>query len=347
MTTARSTVLVTGGAGYIGSHLCVELLQAGFQVIVVDNLCNARYKSLDAVERITQKPLTFVEADIRDESALTRIFRTNDIDAVIHFAGLKAVGESTEQPALYYDNNINGTLKLIEAMQQSACRTLVFSSSATVYRSPPELPLTEDSPTGPSNPYGRSKLMIEEILRDLSAADPDWRISALRYFNPVGAHPSGEIGEDPAGPPNNLMPFISQVAVGRRTKLHIFGNDYDTHDGTGVRDYIHVVDLARGHLKALDYLAEHCGMTVHNLGTGNGYSVLDAVRAFEAASGVTIPYEVVERRPGDTAASYADVGRARDELGWCAEYDLEAMCADAWRWQSRHPEGFGVGGEDE
>ena len=340
MTTAQSTVLVTGGAGYIGSHMCVELLQAGYQVIVVDNLSNASRRSLEAVERITQKPLTFVEADIRDVAALTPIFETNDIDAVIHFAGLKAVGESTEQPARYYDNNVNGTLKLIEAMQQSACRTLVFSSSATVYRSPPELPLTEDSPTGPINPYGRSKLMIEEILRDLCVADPDWRVSALRYFNPVGAHASGEIGEDPAGLPNNLMPFISQVAVGRLSRLRVFGDDYDTHDGTGVRDYIHVVDLARGHLKALDYLAEHPGMAVHNLGTGNGYSVLDAVQAFEDASGVAIPYEIVERRAGDAAASYADASRARAELDWQAEFDLAAMCADVWRWQSRHPDGF-------
>ncbi len=339
--TERSTILVTGGAGYIGSHMCVELLQAGHHVIVVDNLSNASRKSLQAVERITQKTLTFVEADIRDVSALTAVFEAHDIDAVIHFAGLKAVGESTEHPALYYDNNVSGTLKLIEAMRASACRTLVFSSSATVYRSPPQLPLTEESPTGPINPYGRSKLMIEEMLRDLSAADPAWRISALRYFNPVGAHASGEIGEDPTGLPNNLMPFISQVAVGRLPKLRVFGDDYNTHDGTGVRDYIHVVDLARGHLKALDYLAEHPGMAVHNLGTGNGYSVLDAVKAFEAASGVEIPYEVVERRAGDTAASYADAGRAREELGWQAEYDLEAMCADVWRWQSRHPEGFG------
>ncbi len=340
MSASQPCILVTGGAGFIGSHTCVELVQAGYQVVVMDNLCNASHRSISAVERITQKPLTFMEADIRDESALARVFAEHEIAAVIHFAGLKAVGESTEQPTRYYDNNVNGTLKLIEAMVEADCKTMVFSSSATVYRNPPELPLTEDAPTGPINPYGRSKLMVEEILRDQFAADPEWRIALLRYFNPVGAHASGEIGEDPRGIPNNLMPFISQVAVGRRAHLQVFGDDYDTHDGTGVRDYIHVVDLARGHIKALERLSQGPALETYNLGTGKGYSVLDAVKAFENASGVPIPYEVVDRRAGDADASFADVERAQTDLGWRAEYDLEQMCIDAWRWQSQHPNGF-------
>jgi len=334
------TILVTGGAGYIGSHMCVELLQSGYRVVVLDNLSNSSSRSLDAVERITQKSLSFVEGDIRDAGLLARLFEQHDISAVLHFAGLKAVGESVEAPVSYYDVNVNGTLKLVDAMSAAGCKTLVFSSSATVYGIPEQMPIAEDAPTGAINPYGRSKLMVEEILQDLYASDPSWRISLLRYFNPVGAHGSGELGEDPNDIPNNLMPYISQVAVGRREKLNVFGDDYDTPDGTGVRDYIHVVDLAKGHLKALEYLADAPKMAIHNLGTGTGYSVMDAVHAFEAASGKTIPYEVVARRPGDAAVSYADPTKAREELGWTAEFDLERMCADAWRWQSNYPMGF-------
>ena len=336
----KPVILVTGGAGYIGSHMCVELLQSGHEVIVLDNLSNSSVKSLDAVQRITQKPLHFVEDDIRDSAQLDKLFSNHDIHAVLHFAGLKAVGESVTQPVQYYDVNVNGTLRLVEAMNKVACKTLVFSSSATVYGIPETMPISECTTTGPINPYGRSKLMVEEVLRDLHASDPSWRISLLRYFNPVGAHASGEIGEDPNDVPNNLMPFISQVAVGRREKLQVFGDDYDTPDGTGVRDYIHVVDLARGHLKALEYLADGPKLAIHNLGTGNGYSVLDTLRAFEKASGRTIPYEVVARRPGDAAVSYADPGKANRELNWTAQYDIEHMCADAWRWQSQHPQGF-------
>ena len=334
------TILVTGGAGYIGSHMCAELLQSGYRVVVLDNLSNSSARSLDAVERITQKSLTFVEGDIRDAGLLARLFEQHDISAVLHFAGLKAVGESVEAPVSYYDVNVNGTLKLVDAMSAAGCKTLVFSSSATVYGIPERMPIAENAPTGAINPYGRSKLMVEEILQDLYASDPSWRISLLRYFNPVGAHGSGELGEDPNDIPNNLMPYISQVAVGRREKLNVFGDDYDTPDGTGVRDYIHVVDLAKGHLKALEYLADAPKMAIHNLGTGTGYSVMDAVHAFEAASGKTIPYEVVARRPGDAAVSYADPTKAREELGWTAEFDLERMCADAWRWQSNYPMGF-------
>ena len=334
------TVLVPGGAGYIGSHMCVELLQSGHDVVVLDNLSNASAKSLDAVERITQKSLTFIQGDIRDADVLAQLFAEHDIGAVLHFAGLKAVGESVDQPVSYYDVNVNGTLKLVEAMAAADCKTLVFSSSATVYGIPEQMPITECAPTGAINPYGRSKLMVEEVLRDLHASDPSWRISLLRYFNPVGAHASGEIGEDPNDIPNNLMPYISQVAVGRREQLNVFGDDYDTHDGTGVRDYIHVVDLAKGHLKALEHLAEGPKLAIHNLGTGNGYSVLDAVHAFEAASGKQIPYQVIERRPGDAAVSYADPSKANEKLGWQAEYDLQRMCEDAWRWQSNYPMGF-------
>lgn len=338
--TPSKTVLVTGGAGYIGSHMCVELLQSGHQVVVLDNLSNSSPKSLRAVERITQKPLTFVEGDIRDADVLASLFETHDINAVLHFAGLKAVGESVKQPVHYYDVNVNGTLRLVQAMAAASCKTLVFSSSATVYGIPEQMPISESAPTGAINPYGRSKLMVEEVLQDLYTSDPSWRISLLRYFNPVGAHASGEIGEDPNDIPNNLMPFISQVAVGRREKLSVFGNDYDTPDGTGVRDYIHVVDLAKGHLKALEYLADEPKLAIHNLGTGNGYSVMDAVNAFEAASGRPVPCQVVERRPGDAAVSYADPSKAQQELGWTAEYDLQRMCEDAWRWQSNYPMGF-------
>ena len=338
---SMQTILVTGGAGYIGSHMCVELLQAGHNVIVLDDLSNSSLKSLRAVERITQKTLSFVEGDIRDAELLRTLFAENSIQAVLHFAGLKAVGESVTDPIRYYDVNLNGTLKLVEAMAAADCRTLVFSSSATVYGTPLEMPIREETSTGAINPYGRSKLMVEQALMDLYQADPSWRIALLRYFNPVGAHASGEIGEDPNDIPNNLMPFISQVAVGRREKLSVFGADYDTPDGTGVRDYIHVVDLARGHLKALQYLAHGSTLGVFNLGTGNGYSVLEAIKAFEAASGQPIAYEIVDRRAGDAAVSYADPSKAQSELGWQAEYDLARMCEDVWRWQKKYPNGFG------
>jgi UDP-glucose 4-epimerase len=340
-----SKVLVTGGAGYIGSHMCVELLQAGHDVTVVDNLANGSRAALDAVQRITQKRLSFVEADLRDHDAIERLFASSEFDAVLHFAGLKAVGESVARPLFYYDNNVNGTLVLLDRMAAHGVKTLVFSSSATVYGTPDRMPLREDCATGPINPYGRSKLQVENILRDLHASDQDWRISILRYFNPVGAHASGEIGEDPNGIPNNLMPFIAQVAVGRQDCLRVFGSDYPTPDGTGIRDYIHVVDLARGHVRALDYLAGHPGCHVHNLGTGRGYSVMEVLRAFESASGRTIPYELTERRPGDAAVSFADASRAAAELGWQATHDLESMCRDAWRWQSTHPQGYGESGK--
>ncbi len=336
----KGTILVTGGAGYIGSHACVELLQAGYQVVVLDNLSNASAKSLEAVQSITQKKLTFVEGDIRDGDTLTELFSRHEISAVMHFAGLKAVGESNRLPVSYYDNNLNGTLRLVEAMENANCKTLVFSSSATVYGIPETVPLTESAPTKAINPYGRTKLMVEEVLQDLYASDPTWRISLLRYFNPVGAHASGEIGEDPNDIPNNLMPFISQVAIGRRDKLSVFGDDYDTPDGTGVRDYIHVVDLVRGHLKALEHLADVPKLAIHNLGTGNGYSVMEALKAFEEVTGKKIPHEVVARREGDAAVSYADASKAEQELDWRAEYDLKRMCEDAWRWQSNHPMGY-------
>jgi UDP-glucose 4-epimerase len=333
-------VLVTGGAGYIGSHTCVELLEAGHQVVVIDNLCNSSRVSLDRVAGITGRRATFVEGDIRDRGTLTRIFSREGIDAVIHFAGLKAVGESVRLPLAYYQNNITGSLTLLESMAAAGIKRLVFSSSATVYGDPDSLPITEDFALSASNPYGRSKLMIEEMLRDLQAADDAWDISILRYFNPVGAHESGLIGEDPGGIPNNLMPCIARVAVGRLERLSIFGGDYPTADGTGVRDYIHVVDLARGHLAALDKLAGHPGVITHNLGTGRGYSVLEVVRAFEQASDRPVPYWIGDRRPGDIAACYADPTRASVELGWRAERGLEQMCRDSWRWQRANPEGF-------
>ncbi|MFU8816265.1 MAG: UDP-glucose 4-epimerase GalE [Pseudomonadales bacterium] len=335
-----SEILVTGGAGYIGSHMCVELLQAGYKVVVLDNLCNSSARSLQAVQRITQKSLQFVEADLRDGAKLEALFRSHDISAVLHFAGLKAVGESVAKPLLYYDNNVNGTLRLIEAMTAAGVKTLVFSSSATVYGMPERVPIDESFPTAPINPYGRTKLQVEDILQDLQAADPQWRISLLRYFNPVGAHASGEIGEDPNDIPNNLMPYIAQVAVGRLPHLNVYGNDYDTPDGTGVRDYIHVVDLARGHLKALEYLERKPGVAIHNLGTGRGYSVLEVINGFERASGREIPYQITARRPGDAAQSYADPAKANRELGWEATMDIEQMCEDVWRWQMRHPNGY-------
>jgi UDP-glucose 4-epimerase len=330
-------VFVTGGAGYIGSHTCVELLESGYEVVVYDNLSNAVEESLRRVEAITGKSLRFIRGDIRDAAALERAME--GCEAVIHFAGLKAVGESVEKPLEYYENNVGGTLNLLKVMKKLGVRRLVFSSSATVYGEPEFLPLTEEHPLAPANPYGRTKAMIEEILRDLYRSDRSWGIAILRYFNPVGAHASGEIGEDPRGVPNNLMPFVAQVAVGRRKELRVYGDDYPTPDGTGVRDYIHVVDLARGHLKALELLGTpRC--EILNLGTGKGYSVLELLRAFEKASGRRIPYRVVERRPGDVAACYAEPGRARELLEWEAKYDLAKMCEDSWRWQKKNPEGY-------
>ncbi|MCS6786613.1 MAG: UDP-glucose 4-epimerase GalE [Thiobacillaceae bacterium] len=334
-------ILVTGGAGYIGSHTCVELLAAGFEVIVIDNLSNSKEEALHRVERIAGRPLVFHRADIRDKAALRDLFGRYALDAVVHFAGLKAVGESVEQPLRYYDNNVAGTLVLCQVMQEAGVKRLVFSSSATVYGEPQSVPIREDFPVGAvTNPYGRSKYMIEEMLRDLARADPAWGIVLLRYFNPVGAHESGLIGEDPNDIPNNLMPYIAQVAVGRRPYLNVFGNDYPTPDGTGVRDYIHVVDLAQGHVAALHYLQDHTGATAINLGTGRGYSVLEMVRAFERASGRAIPYRIAPRRPGDIACCYADPSLAAKLLHWRAKRGVEAMCADTWRWQSMNPMGY-------
>jgi UDP-glucose 4-epimerase len=333
-------VLVTGGAGYIGSHTCLVLLEAGHEVVVVDNLCNSREESVRRVRKLTGKPIEFHEVDLLDQDALDEVFRHGRIDAVLHFAGLKAVGESVSQPLRYFHNNVTGTLVLGEAMVRHGVKTLVFSSSATVYGDPLAVPITEDFPLSATNPYGRSKLMIEEILRDLERADPDWRIAILRYFNPVGNHESGQIGEDPAGIPNNLLPYVAQVAVGRLPELEIFGNDYPTPDGTGVRDYIHVMDLAAGHERALERLRTHGGVLTYNLGTGRGYSVLEMIAAFERASGRRVPYRFGPRRPGDVAACWADVTRAREELGWQATRGLDAMCADAWRWQSANPTGY-------
>ncbi|HVR51684.1 MAG TPA: UDP-glucose 4-epimerase GalE [Pseudorhodoferax sp.] len=333
-------ILVTGGAGYIGSHVCVELLQTGHDVTVFDNFCNSSPEAIARIARIAGKAPTLVRGDIRDRAALVDALKTSGASAVVHFAGLKAVGESVQQPLAYYDNNVVGTLRLLEAMRECAVQQLVFSSSATVYGDPQRLPLTEDHPLSATNPYGRSKLMVEDMLRDLQASDASWRIAILRYFNPVGAHASGLIGEDPRGVPNNLMPFVAQVAIGRRAQLQVWGSDYATPDGTGVRDYIHVVDLAIGHLRALERLqAQPGGLTV-NLGTGTGYSVLDMVRAFEEASGRPVPYQLAPRRPGDVAACYADPAAALAVLGWRAERDLVAMCQDAWRWQSSNPNGY-------
>jgi len=331
------TVLCTGGAGYIGSHTCVELLEAGYSVVVIDNLCNSSADSLDRVKQITGKDLVFYHADIRDSAALNRIFSQHAIATVIHFAGLKAVGESTQIPLDYYENNIAGSINLFQAMKRHHVKSIVFSSSATVYGDPHRVPIKEDFPTSATNPYGRSKLIIEEILQDLFKSDSAWRIALLRYFNPVGAHESGLIGENPKGIPNNLMPYIAQVASGKLACLNVFGNDYPTRDGTGVRDYIHVVDLARGHLAALRYLEgrERGEVLVTNLGTGNGYSVLEMVRAFEQASGVKVPYKIVERRPGDIAECFADTAYAEQVMGWRAEFGLERMCRDGWRWQKR------------
>ncbi len=336
-----SRVLVTGGAGYIGSHTCIELMAAGHQVVVVDNLCNSKRESLTRVERLAGQTLqAFVQADVRDRDAMRAVFAAHDIDAVIHFAGLKAVGESVAKPLEYYDNNVSGTVALCEVMAEAGVKTLAFSSSATVYGDPASVPIREDFPTGPTNPYGRSKWMVEYLLQDLVVADPSWRIALLRYFNPVGAHESGLIGEDPNGLPNNLMPFVSQVAVGKLAELRVFGGDWPTPDGTGVRDYIHVLDLAQGHVRAIDYLAEHTGLLTVNLGTGRGYSVLEVVRAFEQASGRAVPYRIVDRRPGDIAQCYADPAHANRLLGWVARRDLAQMCADAWNWQRSNPQGY-------
>jgi len=333
-------ILVTGGAGYIGSHTVVELLQSGFEVVVLDNLANSSPEALRRVEAITGRPAPLVVGDLRDEALLRRLLEEHRFDAAIHFAGLKAVGESVEKPLAYYDNNVAGTVTLLRCLDAAGVRRLVFSSSATVYGDPESVPIREDSRTGPTNPYGRTKWMIEFILQDLAAADPRWAIGNLRYFNPVGAHPSGRIGEDPQGIPNNLMPFVAQVAVGRRERLSVYGGDWPTPDGTGVRDYIHVVDLAQGHLAALHRLFDTTGAWTVNLGTGKGYSVLEMVAAFEKACGRPIPYAIVGRRPGDIASCYADPAQAQALLGWRAGLGIEAMCADGWRWQSGNPDGY-------
>lgn len=333
-------LLITGGAGYIGSHTALVLLEAGHDIVVADNLCNSKVESLRRVEALTGRSIEFHQVDLLDGAALEAVFRRAPIDAVIHFAGLKAVGESVAQPARYYHNNVTGTLVLSEVMQRHGVHSMVFSSSATVYGDPHTVPITEDFPLQATNPYGHSKLMIEQILRDLSVADPAWRIAILRYFNPVGAHQSGRIGEDPNGIPNNLLPYIAQVAVGRLAELPVYGNDYPTPDGTGVRDYIHVMDLARGHERALVRLAAAPGVFTWNLGTGRGNSVLEMIAAFERASGRRVPYRIMPRRPGDIAACYADPSRAQAELGWTASHGLDAMCEDAWRWQSENPQGF-------
>lgn len=333
-------VLVTGGAGYIGSHTCIQLLAAGYQLLVLDNFSNSSPEALRRVNAISGTEVAFIEGDINDAALLNQLFQYHHIDAVIHFAGLKAVGESVQQPLRYYHNNVSGTVTLCQAMQRAHVFNLVFSSSATVYGDPASLPIREDFPTSATNPYGRSKLIIEEILGDLYTSDPRWNVALLRYFNPVGAHPSGLIGEDPSDIPNNLMPYIAQVAVGRREKLSVFGSDYPTVDGTGVRDYIHVMDLADGHVKALAWLSRGLGIKAFNLGTGRGYSVLEMLKAFERACGKTLAYELVDRRPGDVASCYADPALADQVLGWKATRGIEAMCADGWRWQSQNPEGY-------
>ena len=335
------SILVTGGAGFIGSHTCVELLESGYDVVVVDNLSNSSAESLNRVQEITGKSLTFYEADLLDREALENIFEKEEIQAVIHFAGLKAVGESVAKPLEYYWNNITGTLILCDVMRKHGCRNLVFSSSATVYGDPATVPIREDFPLHVTNPYGRTKLMQEEIFRDFYVADDRWNIMLLRYFNPIGAHKSGRIGEDPKGIPNNLLPYVAQVAIGKLPVLGVFGSDYDTPDGTGVRDYIHVVDLAKGHVKAIEKLEKTgSGVYTYNLGTGQGYSVLDIVKAFSKACGHDVPYEIKPRRPGDIATCYADPSLAAEELGWKAELGIEEMCEDAWRWQSQNPDGY-------
>lgn len=334
-------ILVTGGAGYIGSHTCVELLNAGYEVVVVDNLYNSSEKALDRVQQITGKTLKFYEADILDRDAMNKIFDENKIDAVIHFAGLKAVGESVAKPIEYYHNNMTGTLVLCDAMRNHGCKNIIFSSSATVYGDPAMIPITEECPKGqPTNPYGWTKSMLEQVLTDIHTSDPEWNVVLLRYFNPIGAHKSGMIGEDPKGIPNNLLPYVAQVAIGKLECLGVFGDDYDTPDGTGVRDYIHVVDLAAGHVKAVEKLADKEGVSIYNLGTGNGYSVLQVVHAFEKACGHPIKYAIKDRRPGDIATCYCAPEKAKKELGWEAQYGIEDMCADSWRWQSNNPNGY-------
>lgn len=335
------SILVTGGVGFIGSHTVVELQNAGYDVVVLDNLCNANPKVLDRIEAITGKKVPFYQADIRDRETLNEIFDKESIDSVIHFAGLKAVGESVQKPLEYYDNNISGTLVLVDVMRQHGCKNIIFSSSATVYGDPAFVPITEECPKGVcTNPYGWTKSMLEQILSDIQKADNEWNVVLLRYFNPIGAHKSGTIGENPNGIPNNLMPYITQVAVGKREELGVFGDDYDTPDGTGVRDYIHVVDLALGHVKALKKIEEKAGLKIYNLGTGCGYSVLDVVHNFEKASKVKIPYSIKPRRAGDIATCYADASKAKEELGWEAQYGILEMCEDSWRWQKNNPNGY-------
>ena len=335
------SILVTGGVGFIGSHTVVELQNAGYDVVVLDNLCNANPKVLDRIEAITGRKVPFYKADIRDREALNEIFEKESIDSVIHFAGLKAVGESVQKPLEYYDNNIAGTLVLVDVMRQHGCKNIIFSSSATVYGDTAFVPITEECPKGVcTNPYGWTKSMLEQILSDIQKADNEWNVVLLRYFNPIGAHKSGTIGENPNGIPNNLMPYITQVAVGKREELGVFGDDYDTPDGTGVRDYIHVVDLALGHVKALKKIEEKAGLKIYNLGTGCGYSVLDVVHNFEKASGVKIPYSIKPRRAGDIATCYADAAKAKEELGWEAQYGILEMCEDSWRWQKNNPNGY-------
>ena len=335
------SILVTGGAGFIGSHTCVELLENGYEVVVVDNLCNASEESLKRVEQITGKKVTFYKGDILDKEFLNQVFEKEEIESCIHFAGLKAVGESVEKPWEYYHNNITGTLVLTEVMKKHGVKKMIFSSSATVYGSPKEIPITEECPKGTcTNPYGWTKSMLEQILTDMQKADPEWNVVLLRYFNPIGAHPTGLMGENPNGVPNNLMPYITQVAIGKLACLGVFGNDYDTPDGTGVRDYIHVVDLAKGHVKALKKLEENGGLSVYNLGTGVGYSVLDIVKNFEEANGVKIPYEIKPRTAGDIATCYSDASKAKRELDWEAEYGILERCHDSWNWQKKNPNGY-------
>ena len=334
-------ILVTGGAGFIGSHTCVELQQAGYDVVVYDNLCNASEKSLDRVEAITGKAVKFYKGDILDRDRLNEVFDNEKIDSCIHFAGLKAVGESVQKPWEYYENNISGTLTLVDVMRQHNCKNIIFSSSATVYGDPVEIPITEKCPKGQcTNPYGWTKSMLEQILTDIQKADNEWNVVLLRYFNPIGAHKSGTMGENPNGIPNNLMPYITQVAVGKLPELGVFGDDYDTPDGTGVRDYIHVVDLAKGHVKALKKIEDNSGLSLYNLGTGVGYSVLDIVKNFEEATGVKIPYSIKPRRAGDIATCYSDATKAKEELGWVAENGIKEMCEDSWRWQKNNPNGY-------
>lgn len=334
-------ILVTGGAGYIGSHTCVELLENGYEVVILDNLVNASPKVVDRIEELSGKKVTFYKGDIRDRDCLNKLFEEQKIDSVIHFAGLKAVGESVAKPWEYYENNISGSLVLFDVMRQHGCKSIIFSSSATVYGNPAQIPITEDCPKGTcTNPYGWTKWMLEQILTDLHTADPEWNVVLLRYFNPIGAHKSGRIGENPNGIPNNLMPYITQVAVGKLKELGVFGNDYDTSDGTGVRDYIHVCDLASGHVAAIKKLEEKSGLSIYNLGTGIGYSVLDIVHNFEEATGIHIPYSIKPRRAGDIATCYSSAEKAKRELGWEARYGIKEMCADSWNWQKSNPNGY-------